>query len=613
MRLVGKKIETTTDSFAAMVRENCLLVDKTLMIKDFIEGQKVSLITRPRRFGKTLNMSMLHHFFAAEAYGEKTADLFKGFAIAEAVDQAGIGYIEKYQGQYPVIFITLKDVKEPLGHDKKEPASQAISKIRVLIKELYRQHTHLLNSDKIDEDDKKEFKRYCGGETNNQELEGALRFLSEFLYKAYEKKVIILIDEYDTPLSSAYEHGYIDELSDFMRNLFSAALKSNPYLEKGLMTGILRVSQNSMLSGLNNLETYTLLNEAYQQYFGFTEDEVLELIGELSVTEELENIRSYYNGYKIGKQVIYNPWSLMNYFKDKELRPYWILTSNDKLLKKVLLNSSDVVKEQLGQLIVGDAIKVAVNLNLRYEDLMEDPSTLWTLLLFCGYLKAENITSAGSRFFCQIKIPNEEILTQYTEVFSDRLRTDLGLSTYDSFLRDLVEGRIRQFIENLRGYLLGCTSAKDFNSESNYHTFVLGLLSGLTTSHYLFSNKECGLGFPDVVLISKDKKSTQGIILEFKYVSFKDKQAGAHKDIAQLAAATQACVVTALKQIELRGYDFTFSAHPHIKEVIKIGIAFANRFVAAGSISTTVKPGGALALEAFEEKEITFYEDRPYL
>ena len=394
-----------------------------------------------------------------------------------------------------------------------------------------------------------------------------------------------------------------------MRNIFSSALKSNAHLEKGLMTGILRVSQNSMLSGLNNLKCYTLLSTNYNQYFGFTEDEVQELIEHVKPFENIENIRNYYNGYKIGDLTIYNPWSLMNYLQEKTLRPYWVLTSNDKLLKDALLKSSDFIKEQLGQLIAGSSIEAPININLRYEDLMKNTDTLWTLLLFCGYLKVENTRPQDDVFICELKIPNNEVAIQYKTVFTAWLKEKLGLQNYDPFLKDLVENRIEIFIHKLRHYLLGCASAQDFTSESNYHTFVLGLLSGITTTHYLHSNKEFGAGFADVILIPKDVANTQGIILEFKYVSFKNKHADDHKNMRLLSTDTRSAVVTALKQIDLRGYSFTFSEHPHIKEIIKIGIAFANRFVAAGSVMTDVEKDSALVMKSFEEENITFYSD----
>ncbi len=406
MPLVGRKIETTSDNFCAMVREGCLLVDKTLMIKEFFEGQKVSLITRPRRFGKTLNMSMLHHFCASEVEGKSTVGLFDAFAIAR--EDSG-RWIE-YQGKYPVIFISLKDVKE-------SSYSKTIEKIRDLVKKLYREHVAQLALIK-ETSDRDLFNQYLNGLTNDQSLETALSFLSEFLFKTSGKNVIILIDEYDTPLTHAYQHNFLNEISVFLRNMFSAALKSNGYLEKGLMTGILRVSKNELLSGLNNLQVYTLLDDEYSQYFGFTEDEVTELTTQLEATHSLEEIRQFYNGYVIGsKQGIYNPWSLMSYFNRKNLVPYWVLTSGDGLLKKLFLEANSDTKEQLARLMQGELMEGRISLKTSYEELMESPDALWTLLLFSGYLTFTDKVDDDEGFVCQLKIPNREILSQYNTIF----------------------------------------------------------------------------------------------------------------------------------------------------------------------------------------------------
>ena len=300
MPLLGHQPATTTDNFAKMIRRQHLLVDKSLMIQTFMETtDDATLITRPRRFGKTLNMSMLHHFFSETVDGEPTNGLFDGLAIAKIDDGA---FLKMHQGRYPVIAITFKDIKEP-------SFDAAIRKIKGLIKTVYRQYDDLLISDKLNQQDKLEWQKYRQGELDNEVLEAGHRFLSEI----HRKKVILLIDEYDTPLSSAYEHEYLEPLSEFMRNLLSAALKSNPHLEKGLMTGILRVSHSSLLSGLNNLKVYTVFDRTYDSYFGFTEAEIQELIEHLQITDDLPDIRTFYNGYRIGDAVVYNPWSFMNY------------------------------------------------------------------------------------------------------------------------------------------------------------------------------------------------------------------------------------------------------------------------------------------------------------
>src|SRR3990167_6219177 len=583
MPLIGQKIETTTDNFGDMVRENCLLVDKTLMIKAFLDGQKVSLITRPRRFGKTMAMSMLQHFLSSEVIGESTQGLFDAFAIAR-VD--GGAFLKKHQGQYPVIFVSFKDVKESTFEG-------AINSLRCLIQELYRAHQSILDLEKLPASDRAVFERYRDGCVNTEELCRALRVLTECLYVVYGKKVILLIDEYDTPLASAYEHKYIDDLSALMRNLFSAALKSNPHLEKGLLTGILRVSQNTMLSGLNNLEVYTLLQNEYAQYFGFTEAETLELTQYLGITEQLDRIRDFYNGYKVGDTVVYNPWSLMHYCRKKELAPYWVMTSNDKLLQNILINSTATVKTQLTELMQGKIIEGEINSSLRYEDLMENPHTLWSLLLFCGYLKVEHseLSALGTRV-CQLKIPNREVLQLYTSVFAEWMKEKIGFVDYTSFLTTLIEGNVERFAKKLTGYLLSCTRYHDFTTESDYHCFVLGLLASITSTHFLYSNQSYGTGRPDCLLIPKEGYGTQGIILEFKAVHKKDQQ----KNIDNLTEESHRLALAALAQIDMQGYAYAFHQHAHITCVKKIGIAFVKRVVTAATVVRQIAQGSEIPL-----------------
>ncbi len=578
MPLLGHKIEITNANFGRMVRDRCLLVDKTLMIKDFFEGKIVSLILRPRRFGKTLAMSMLQHFFCQEVAGESTAELFNDFAIAE-VDNGE--FIKKYQGQYPVISITFKDLKEP-------SYESTISKLRDLIQKLYREHKKSLSAEKIDNDDRKLFQQYMDGSVNDEQLQSSIAYLSEFLFKAYGKKAIILIDEYDSPLTAAYTYDYLEPLSNFMRNLLSAALKDNQYLEKGLMTGILRVSKNQMLSELNNLELYTLLDETYNQYFGFTENEVTELIQTTVADHSLEEMRPFYNGYLMGGKVIYNPWSIMNYLDKKKLSCYWVLTSNDTLLKKVLLNSSDETKEKLSKLMQGETIEGKVDVNLRYEDLMGKKEAIWTLLLFAGYLTAINQESEDLQFRCQLKIPNQEVRAQYVSIFKAYLEERLGEVNYKSFLESLLKGDVDGFTETLGSYLMESLSYHDVvgkKAEKFYHGFVAGLVASIRDTHWVDSNKESGRGRYDLILIPKDVKCSLGIIIEFKKTS----QADVLKTIAE----------DALNQINTKNYDTVLKRYAYIHDVLKIGLAFCDKAVVSAyqneDLSTHKKSALALS------------------
>ena len=558
MPLFGQKIETTSDNFGDMVRGGCLLVDKTMMLKDLMNGQQVSLITRSRRSGKSLNMSMAYYFFSAEVAGKPTAGLFNEFAIA---NEEGGQFLAQHQGKYAVISITFKDTKEP-------SLEATINQLRDLVQELYREHKKSLSFEHIDVDDKALFQHYLDGSVNNEQLQKSLKFLSEFLYKANgNKKVIILIDEYDTPLTHAYQHGFLDPISSFMRNMFSAALKGNPYLEKGLMTGILRVSKNELLSGLNNLVIYSLFDNEYSQYFGFTEEEVAELTERVGLSHSLKEVRQFYNGYLIGNTVIYNPWSLMNYLYKKRLSPYWVLTSGDHLLKKLFLGADAGTKDHMSQLMQGKIITGSISMKTSYEDLMESPHALWTLLLFSGYLTVVSKQQKMNHFVCQLKIPNEEILSQYQEIFSSWLIEAIGESQYDSFLKNLLAGNVAEFTVALGKYLMDSLSFRDLGDkkENFYHGLVAGLIASIGDTHWVDSNKESGYGLYDIMLTPKSGHGTRGIILEFKQ---------AKKDQSLKKEVTDA-----LAQIDEAKYSKVLERYSHITHVLKVGLAFSGKNV----------------------------------
>lgn len=577
--LIGEKPEPTIDDFRHLIRKNSLVVDKSLIIKEFWEGPACQLIVRPRRSGKSLLLSMMNYFFAPQSLGKESKSLFEGFAITD-VDNGE--FTQKHQGQYPVIAVSFKDVKN-------KTYQEALQGLRGIFTKLYWQHETLLTSDKLSENDKREFRLYLEGKADNERLQNALEFLSRFLYKAYEcdkheKGVIILIDEYDAPLSAAYQYGFIDSLSLFMRNMLSAALKSNPYLEKSLMTGVLRISQSGMLSGLNNLITYTVLDSQYQQYFGFDEVEVDALLQHASKRlpmiqpgdqKIVKGVKAFYNGYKVGDTTLYNPWSLMQFILNGALQSYWVLTSDDALLKKVLLTRDENVKKQFGQLILGESITCDIDLNLRYEDLMDKPQAIWTLLLFGGYLTAETQERLGSHVKCQVKIPNEEVLRNYTGIFAEYLKETIGFEQYDHFLKKLVDGDIRAFTKDLSAYMSEALSVRDVHGEKEqperfYHGMMMGLIAPLHSDYVIRSNRESGEGFYDIILIPKvstDKDSA--IIIECKRVRGK----GSLEKAAKAATG----------QIKLKNYASDLTMHPHIKRVTIAGFAFNDKSVAGHS------------------------------
>ncbi len=562
MPLVGQKIETTGDNFSHRVRRGYLLVDKTMMLKEFLAGSDVSLILRPRRSGKSLNISMLQHFFAAEVAGEKTAGLFDDFAIARE-DNGRL--LAEHQGKYPVIAISFKDSKQT-------SYAEMLKNIIGLVEKLYREHEALLNSDSISSSMKERYQSYLTGSANREDVEQSLSFLSEFLHKAHGKKPMIFIDEYDTPLTHAYQYDFLDDLGGFLRNMLSSALKGNPYLEKGLMTGILRVSKNELLSGLNNIEIYSLLETNYDQYFGFTESEVRELVERIGASHTLEEIRAFYNGYHVGDSVIYNPWSIMHYLDKQRLSPYWVFTSNDQLLKNLLLKTDAHKKQQLTDLMQGKIITATISLQTRYEELMEESDALWTLLLFTGYLTAVSKTERMGKLLCELKIPNNEILTQYQKIFSDWLSKSLGGETrYHAFLKNLLEGNVTKFTEILSDYLMDALSYRDVSSDKKakvfYHGFVAALVASVRETHWVDSNKENGRGLYDVMLTPKSDQHHRALILEFKHA----------KKTEPLDAMAEA----ALAQIERLEYAIVLERYPHITQVLKVGLAFSGKEVRA--------------------------------
>lgn len=558
MLILGEKIDTSYANFGSMLRKKCLLVDKTRMIKDFWYGKDVSLIIRPRRFGKTWTMSMLQHFFSADVNRIPTQGLFDNLAISN--DDNG-EFVRKHQGKYPVIFLTFKDIKAA-------SYQSTVHLIKLLMQELYSEHETCLYSEKINLIDKKRFEHYLAGTSSSDEVPKGLKFLSEILYKVYNKKTVVLLDEYDTPLTHAYQSDFLEPLSLFMRELFSSAFKDNDFLEKGLMTGILRVSRNNMLSGLNNLEMYTLMDNQYSQYFGFTDIEVAELIEVAGVKDHWDEIKQFYNGYNMGGTVIYNPWSLMHYLDKKELSPYWVLTANDDLLKKMMLESDEKTREQLNDLMQGKIITATIDLYLRYENVLKDATSFWTLLLFCGYLTVISKTQKNLKYLCQLRVPNQEVLAQYKDIFTEWLANGLGEHQYHAFLKSLVSGNVEKFTQILGHYLLDSLSFRDVvgkKAENFYHGFVAGIIASIRDTHWVDSNKESGLGLYDIILTPKDACHSVSLILEFKH--------------AKTANMLKRKAKQAVNQMNEKNYSVVLERYPHIQKILKVGLSFCEKTV----------------------------------
>lgn len=375
-----------------------LFIDKSMFVKEIVNGTHVTLITRPRRFGKTLNLSLLHHFFAKTVNEKPTRHLFKHLEIAKHPD-----YI-KYQGQYPVIFLSFKDIKG-------ETFEQAYLDLKELIKKIYKEHKPAIDAANIlTEIDQADYQAILMREAPDALIKVSLQNLTEYLTKAYGAKPIILIDEYDAPIQTAYIHHYYKKMVDFIRVFLGASLKDNPYLEKAVLTGILRVSKESIFSGLNHLKVYTLLHGRYGEFFGFTEQEVVKLLEKSHLMPTLQEVAAWYNGYQAGEFVLYNPWSIINYIEEKgKFQAYWVNTSDNALLKTLFIQSPNSFKIQFEALFQEKTVEKFISENFVFEYLESNENALWALFLMSGYLKTTHIQTNSQGAICQLAIPNQEV------------------------------------------------------------------------------------------------------------------------------------------------------------------------------------------------------------
>ncbi|MBX9889968.1 MAG: ATP-binding protein [Amoebophilaceae bacterium] len=573
------KVPIGVDNFHKLVTGGYLFCDKTAMIAEFLsKGEEVALITRPRRWGKTLNMSMLQHFLSAEVNGVSTAGLFDNLAIGKL---EGGKYIHTHQGKYPVIMLSFKDVKA-------DGFEGAMNLIYLLLKRQYGAFEYLLKSEQLNSDQKYEFSAILNRSANQGQLEYALKLLSECLYQHHGQRVYIFIDEYDTPLNQAYGHtAYLESLVGFMRNLFSAGLKGNDALERGLLTGILRVSKDSMLSGLNNLKSYTMLDKSYSSHFGFSEEETKTLFegqGLVPLPLDFDEVRHWYNGYKSGDLVVYNPWSILYCLsEDGIFDVYWVNTGNNDLIKRSVLRSNSGIKIKFEQLMQGETICVPIDKHLSFDLLDQDETTFWSLLLFAGYLKASSVTfnEHSGLHDCALVIPNQEVHTLYYRFFKEWLSDQFSNRTqYESFLDHLVSGNVSLFVQELGDFLIQSVSVYDTHkkSEGFYHGFVLALIASLRSTHHVQSNRESGYGRYDVLIIPKGgtqalssntftTNGPQALLLEFKQVAKEE----------ELENAARA----ALGQIQAQAYRTELLAYPYVREIVEVGIAFSGKSVLA--------------------------------
>ena len=549
--------------FEKVRKENAFYIDKTKFIREWWESEDdVTLITRPRRFGKTLNMSMLEKFFSVQFAGR--GDLFCGLAIWED---------EKYrrlQGTYPVLFISFADVKETTYIQTKK-------KICRIIKALYNKYDFLLENDLLNESERNDFLNISVDMEDN-EASYSLKALSDYLLRYYKKKVIILLDEYDTPMQEAYVNGYWDELVSFTRSLFNATFKTNPYLERAIMTGITRVSKESIFSDLNNLQVITTTSGKYMDCFGFTEEEVFAAIDEYGLSEKRQEVKKWYDGFTFGKQKdIYNPWSILNYLDKRQIGTYWANSSSNSLAGKLIREGSRNVKENFEVLLRGKSIIVEIDEQIVYDQLDEDESAIWSLLLASGYLKVKNRTTYTTDFGewrqeYELELTNFEVGAMFRQMIRKWFSRSAG--GYNDFIKALLLDDVKGMNVYMNKVAMATFSYFDTGKspseeapERFYHGFVLGLMVEMADRYVLTSNRESGFGRYDVMLEPR-RSGDVGIIMEFKVQDRTEE-----KELSDTANA-------ALKQIKEKEYESVLIEKGIFKEKIRsYGFAFCGKQV----------------------------------
>lgn len=537
-------------------QEEYYYVDKTLLIKEFLDQKPlVSLFTRPRRFGKTLNMDMLRVFF--EISDKNTSKYFAD----KNIWQCGEEY-RSHQGKYPVIFLTFKDVKF-------DTWDATIDKIRGLLQEEYGRHQELLNSDKLSQYEKEYFTKIISATANEVELTSSLERLSKMLASHYDKAPVIIIDEYDTPIQEGYSKDFYDEIIGFMRNFFSGAFKDNKNLSYGFLTGILRIAQESIFSGLNNLTVNSVMDEEYDSFFGFTESEVKAMLSYYGVSDKEEELKDWYDGYLFGSEEIYNPWSVINYISKGCLpQAYWVNTGKNEILDDVLRVATDDITERLYDLLQGERVVARIDQNVVYRSLAEDPANIYSLLLVAGYLKTpKKELQADGSYLCEVSIPNREIAAVYkSEILSHFLQTGaITRTTANKIAESLYANDYKKLQSAIREYMDKSISFFDGGAEGFYHGLMLGLIALMDNQYKIKSNRESGDGRFDVSLIPREKRYP-GIILELKW---KEKLS----DVELEKWSNEA-----LKQIGELRYDSEMK-EDGITEILKFGIAFSGKKV----------------------------------
>ena len=536
-----KRIGIGLSDFKHLIEEDFYYFDKTKFIDEIIkDGAQVKLFTRPRRFGKTLNMSMLKYFFDIKE-AEENRKLFKNLYIEKTESF-------KEQGQYPVVFLSLKDLKATTWEEMER-------KIIIILSDFFSEYEYLLNE--LTGISFENLKNIIYRKADIDELTTTLKFLTKILYEKYNKKVVVLIDEYDSPLVSAYINGYYGKAKDFFKTFYSIVLKDNTCLQMGILTGIIRVIKAGIFSDLNNLRTYTILSDVYTDSYGLTEEEVEKSLKDYGIEQEISKVKDWYDGYKFGDSEVYNPWSILNFLQDKELRAYWVDTSGNDLINDVLKKITKDTVRALERLFNGEGLRQNISGTSDLSKLL-DENELWELLLFSGYLTIEEKVDEDNYI---LRLPNKEVRTLYRKTFFEKY---FGRGNKLSDLMEaLIENRIDEYEEKLQEVLLTSVSYNDTKkgNEAFYHGLIMGMGLYLEGEYITKSNIESGLGRYDFSVEPKNKNK-RAFIMEFKSTDSVEKLEEVSKE--------------ALEQIEAKKYDISLKQNG-IKEITYIGIAFCGK------------------------------------
>lgn len=552
-----KPLAVGIEDYKRIIDKNYSYVDKTLLIRDILDqAGMVNLFTRPRRFGKTLALSMLKTYFEAETDEKGNPVDNHGYFLGMKIMEAGERYT-KHMGRYPVISLSLKSAKQP-------DFPTAVQVVEEQIAEEFKRHRYVLRSDDLLEDEKERFLALMSQRASRAQLATSLKFLSYCLKKYHEQRVIILLDEYDVPLETAYFQGFYEEMAAFIQSLFESALKTNDNLEFAVITGCLRISKESIFTGLNNLKSISLLSNHYAEYFGFTEQEVEEILLAYDIPDKMSTAKEWYDGYRFGDTEVYNPWSIMNYVDDAVggapfPKPYWSNTSSNGIVREFIETADAGARNEIERLLAGESICKPVHEDITYGEIQKSQDNLWNFLFFTGYLKMTGQEFRTDTIYLTLTIPNLEVRHIYKNTIRDWFQTRIRQSDFKTFYRSALKGDTEKMEAFLSGQLAGSISYHD-SEEHFYHGYLVGIFSGME-GYELRSNQESGLGRPDLVL-RPFRPEMPAMILEIKRAKkFTETETLCEKALAQIKDKKYS------RELENEGYQ----------NIIKYGICFCKK------------------------------------